>query len=278
MSLKSALLTTQINWEKRKKGLEESFDLSQYLTSQKYSVTQHPFPHFVIDNFFNDKTYLELLNNFNEVLKRGTTQDYSPTQFHPFLNLKGRYAYDGFVHGLQASDTPVLAPFFSVAWNLLFSDLFKQATGFCTSAAYHFHLPGDKTGFVHNDFAPKNFSLSDRLSNGIIYRDRGNDQRLPVFQEKRIISLLYYLGNDEWNEGDGGETGFYAEANGEVVKKVAPKNNRMLAFLISPKSFHAFQETHKPRSSIVQWFHVNNEWVNARYGMQSANTVGTVQQ
>jgi len=265
MKFITSLSTLKQNVEKRAGVQKEEIDLSQFLTRSEFEKIESPFPHVVIDDFFKKEHYEALLGYFNSVYERGLVETNDPLKFHPFLNLKGKFAYDGYVHSPKLDELHSFHPFFSVAWNMLFSSLFRQPTGWSTSTALHYHPPGDKTGFIHHDYASKVFSPEDRLPNGVIYRST-EGEHLSFFKERRIISLIYYLGNEAWKEGDGGETGLYESIDGNPVKLIEPRNNRMLAFQISPKSFHAFQKNHTPRSSIVQWFHINERWAQEKYG------------
>ena len=247
--------------EKELGALKEDFPLGDYIQAPIPSVEPSPFPHIVVDNLFNEKTYEGLLKHFQSVLDRGFSEQDDPTRFHPFLDLHGDYAYDGYVYVPRPEEDKALTLLFSVAWNMLFSKLFGQPTSWCTTVAYHHHPPGDRTGFVHHDYATKIFSLNNRLPNGVIFHERDkapaiSQNNVPLLKERRGIALLYYLGDNAWEQGDGGETGLYLSKGESPVKLIAPKNNRLLAFHISLKSFHALQETFKPRSSIVQWFHV----------------------
>lgn len=256
--------------DKRRSALKEDCNLQDYIQATDFIVTASPFPHIVVDEFFKAEVYKRLWRHFQSVLERGLSQENDQTRFHPFLNLRGEYEYDGYVYTPRPGEDPTLNVFFSLAWNLFFSRLLKQPSGWCTSLAYHYHPVENRTGFVHHDYTPRLFSFNDRLSNGTIFRERteepGGNAKAPVFQEMRTIALLYYLNNNGWAEGEGGETGLYRSKGESPVKLVAPKNNRMLAFRISPKSFHAFQENFKPRSSIVQWFHIDPAWCKEKYG------------
>ena len=247
--------------DKQQGALKEDFPLRDYIQAPIPLVELSPFPHIVIDNFFNKETYEKILKHFNSVLSRGFSEQDDPTRFHLFLNLKGEYEYDGYLYVPQPGEEQGIDIFFSMAWNLLFSKLFDQPTGWCTTVAYHHHPTGDRTGFVHHDYAKKTFSLNDRLPNGVVFHERSNESAISrkdasVFEERRGIALLYYLGDHVWKEGDGGETGLYLSKGESPIKLIAPKSNRLLAFRISLRSFHALQETFQPRSSIVQWFHI----------------------
>ncbi len=218
-------------------------------------VNPEPFPHIVVDDFFNPATYQALCGQFNTILEKGFLEgSWGPDYFHRF-----DIDYDGFVctiTGTLDAGNPT-SLFFSLGWNWLFSKIFRQFVGFETSFAFHHHPPGDRTGFVHHDNVDKHFSPARQLANGVIY---GEGPESDPIVSRRKIALLYFLNNDGWQEGDGGEVGLYSADKETLIKKVAPINNRMLAFQISERSMHAFQENRKNRNSIVQWFHVAPEF------------------
>ena len=218
------------------------------------AVIKEPFPHIVVDNFFTPEVYQGLSQRFADVASLGLSDTINDaTRFHLF-----DMDYDGYLFMPRCSLAPSdpLRIFFSLEWNMFFSKLFSQHTGFETSLAFHHHPPHNRTGFVHSDFADKYFNLTSRLPNGVIPYATLDKSLTP---RRRIIALLYFLNNDGWREGMGGETGLYAKDMKTLVKKVAPINNRLLAFHISPHSMHAFQENHTPRNSFVQWFHIPKE-------------------
>jgi hypothetical protein len=267
------LRTVKLNIDKRRGALAEEFDLFTALnqSASKLQVLNNPFPHIIIDNFFRQPVYEGLRDHFTRVLQRGLSETNDPTRFHAFVDLRGEFQYDGYLYVPRFGEEKNLQIFFSLAWNLIFSKLFDQPTSYCTTLAYHHHPTGNKTGFVHHDYSTKWFSHDDALPNGVIFRShdkerlRGEEPR--AFPQVRTIALIYYLDDATWHSGDGGETGLYQSKVQSPIKLVAPLNNRLLAFQISPKSFHAFQENFKPRSSIVQWFHFNHNWCLRRYGV-----------
>lgn len=256
---------------KKKLTILENIDLSQYLNTTKVNIIKEPFPHFVVDNFFKPEYEKKIRDFFTSRLNRGLSEVYDNNRFFPFLDLKGDFEYDGYKYAMfKKEDISELNIFFSLAWNQFFSKAFNQPTSTATSMALHYHSVGDRTGFIHHDYASKPFFKGDILENGVIYRTReGMPPRPDYFNEMRIIAVLYYFGNDNWKEGDGGGTGVYFPKNNTPYKVVEPKNNRIFAFQISPKSFHAFQSNKKPRPSIVQWFHVNKDWCDKTYGQSN---------
>lgn len=265
MNLITPLTSLQRRLQKKRDLLLEQFDLDSYLDGAWPAVSPAPFPHMIIDNVFTAEAYAALSAHFAEVLARGFSSEMDQDRFHPFLDLVGKYEYDGYVKGGSYADSPALSPFYSLAWNARFSEAFNQPTSQTTSLSLHFHPPGDRTGFVHSDFATRSFHPNDLTPNGVIFRERPASDAPPLFKERRIISLIFYLGNDAWAPGDGGETGLYASEDGAPLVLVEPKANRLVAFQISPRSFHAFQQNRTPRSSIVQWFHIDEAWAKKAY-------------
>jgi len=134
---------------------------------------------------------------------------------------------------------------------------------------FHHHLPGSKTGFVHNDYNiicfkteplpnqinPWYFQCSfDRRS-----KDSDSEERI------RAIAAIFYLGNPNWHSGDGGETGLYSSEH-QLLKAFAPKNNRLLAFEVSPYSFHGFlSNVRLERNSVIMWYHCHPDHQLSRY-------------
>lgn len=219
-------------------------------------VISEPFPHVVVDNFFKPDVYDALCKQFNEIKARGLSNEKRGeyTKFHAF-----DMDYDGYVY----APPPTLDPnnprriFYSLEWNVFFSKLFHQFTTFETSFAFHHHPPGDKTGFVHQDFVDINFYSTPTFPNGVIAGEKEKSARTVA--RRRAISLLIYINNEEWQEGDGGETGIYAKDKTTLLKTVPPVNNRLFAFQTSPLSMHAFQTNKKERNCLVQWFHIPPE-------------------
>jgi hypothetical protein len=222
---------------------------------RRLALESAPFPHIIIDDFFKPDAYRMLAEQFATVQRRGFLEEaWSPDYFHRF-----EIDYDGYVYTppptLERTDP--LSVFFSLEWNWFFSKLFRQFTTFETAPAFHHHPAGNRTGFVHHDNADKHFSPLRRLPNGVMY---GEGNASDPLIRRRKIAILYFLENDSWKEGDGGEVGFYSADGKTLITKVAPLNNRLLAFQISPISQHAFQGNRRERNSIVQWFHAPGEF------------------
>ncbi|MBU6320970.1 MAG: 2OG-Fe(II) oxygenase [Patescibacteria group bacterium] len=256
--------------DKRRLALAEAMSLDDFLTPQPYTVEREPFPHVVADDFFKPEQAERLNRFFYTRLADGCADTLDYSRFHAFRN-PGAGAqsidYDGYVYMPRPEEDASVRVLFSLAWNLFFSDLFAQPTGFATTVAFHHHPAGDHTGFVHDDHAVKAFSSRNRLANGVvpsIASQSAPGDAAGSFSGMRSIAVLYFFGGG-WKEGDGGETGLYADQNAPPAKRVAPLPNRLLAFQISPRSLHAFQANKTPRDSFVQWFHTDPRWARRRY-------------
>lgn len=75
----------------------------------------------------------------------------------------------------------------------------------------------------------------------------------------RRVNLILYL-NEGWEEGWGGEFGLYNENGSELIKKIAPLFNRVMAFDTHDKSFHGLPEPlnfpeNKNRKSIILYYY-----------------------
>jgi hypothetical protein len=88
----------------------------------------------------------------------------------------------------------------------------------------------------------------------------------------RGVALIFFLMNDGWRPGDGGETGLYASAQDAISRPAArcpPENNSLVAFECTPHSFHSYLANGRlPRSSIIMWVHRPLEEGIARYGAE----------
>jgi Rps23 Pro-64 3,4-dihydroxylase Tpa1-like proline 4-hydroxylase len=101
----------------------------------------------------------------------------------------------------------------------------------------------------------------------------GTDAVGPAYERVRAVAVLFYVGNEPWRPGDGGETGLYETADLPVDRPsvaVPPVNNRLLAFECTPTSFHSFISNRRSgRTSMIQWLHRSREEAVGRWGENS---------
>ena len=107
--------------------------------------------------------------------------------------------------------------------------------------ALHSSAPGARTGWVHSDYCSAWFHQG-RTHGDLLFPDRSQCEyfsgRLKAEgavprRYVRGATMIYYLANDGWAPGDGGETELLAasrEFPDGPVRRVTPLNNRLLIF------------------------------------------------
>ena len=233
-------------------------NLGQFIEEQPIKVISEPFPHIIADNFFKKDFYDSLCALLNGKLNEGLEESRNNKKFSRFDR------YDAYSWNPDPRGGMPMALFNSPEWEKYITDFFGIKPSHDLDTCFHHHLAGSQDGWAHNDFNVCSFK-EDRLPNGMnpwhhqcVYADDTLDRQPETRKAMRAIALLFYLNNDPaWRDGDGGETGVYASYDtGKLLKKIAPINNRLFAFRISPSSFHGFlSNKKKARNTINQWFH-----------------------
>lgn len=264
MLYKINILKTNI--AKELKALDEEFDIEDFINHKSKDITRNysPFEYVIIDDFFTKQAYNTLCAFFSDVYSRGVVNEDSDERLHLFNRVK--YPYDGYVKPIFPYENSISDILFSNKFNLYISSLFKRPTKKTIAPAFHFHPKGDRTGWVHSDYSMMGFSSSMTLPNGIISHTRKNSSCKKDIFEKRAIAVIIFFDND-LNDNDGGGVGLYLNLNDKDPNFIVlPKNNRMFAFSVSPKSYHAFQTNLKDRKSLIFWLHIDNEWCINKFG------------
>ncbi|MFI0790432.1 2OG-Fe(II) oxygenase [Streptomyces lydicus] len=206
-------------------------------------------------------------------------------------NSAGRYAgthglsagtsnYDAQIFPIGTSTATAFHPFFSDEWIRSLHRLLAVPETHRIDAALHSSPPGSRTGWIHNDFCSGWFDEAT-ASSGLAFANRAgcdyftgrsrNESARPK-EYVRAATLIYYLCNDGWSEGDGGETGFYGagqQHDRTSVALVPPLNNTLLLFECSPHSYHRFvTNPRRRRNSIILWLHTTvndaqSRWLDA---------------
>jgi hypothetical protein len=120
-------------------------------------------------------------------------------------------------------------------------------------AEMHSHPKGSPSGFIHTDYSETWFDESFApLKPMIRFPSRfrcdsvtGEVKVRSAIPAKyvRAATLIFYLCNDGWREGDGGETALYEdewETPDISARLIPPANNSLLLFRCSPHSYHRF--------------------------------------
>lgn len=231
-------------------------------------VETDPFRHVYMQDFFKAEYYAALTRQFEEVRSMGVTEKMDTEIFSRFSG------YDAYCWMFPPESVYPLNLFYSQEWRLYFSHLFNIDLTHDVVAEYHHHKVGSKTGFVHNDYNAVCFK-ENYLSNGInpwYYQcsfdpDNLRQDDTDVLKRMRSIAIIYYLSNEPWEKGYGGETGLYTKTGSfSLVKSIPPVSNSVLAFEISPTSYHGFIENSMiERNSIIMWLHAEVDYQLARY-------------
>ena len=241
---------------------------------QRQSVFVKPFRHIVIENIFTQEYCDSLCAEFNKKFDEGK---FTPLKDSAREIVPNDVPPDGLFYMIRHNVGAPTNLLFTNAWNCYFAKLFNVPTGTETLTAFHFHPTGDHSSVVHHDSALRAFDAKNILPNGVItvpgteingnnyYPERDSP---TYFLSRRAIALIIYLNNDSASDVGGG-TGLYESRNATVpVKIIEPTNNRLLTFDIHHSSYHSFLSNKTPRSSIVQWFYVDNDWFQKKYANQ----------
>jgi Rps23 Pro-64 3,4-dihydroxylase Tpa1-like proline 4-hydroxylase len=224
--------------------------------SKDHSIEFHtdPFNYIVIDNFLNKDTYEKASNKFPNIISRAT-------QYKNQKNATSQY--EGYITGLGLNDcTEGYEIFSSLEFKNFISNIFDIELNQYIAPSAHFHKSPSKNGFAHRDLVICSFVKNDRdiaFHGGCEYTDDSNSSSNNIIKTVRSIAFLYYLNNpiDLMNKDKytGGGTAIFESSGNNIIKEVAPVNNRLFAFEMSYNSYHAFVGANFDRSCLVSWFH-----------------------
>jgi hypothetical protein len=246
--------------------------LTDAMANRAWLRRRYPFPHIVARNVFVHDFYAALATQLHEIMRRGLSE--VPAKGQISRNIPG---YDAYGIGLSQSCTGPIAIFLSVAWRDLMCELFAIGSTPYVFAGVHHHLIGSAEGFIHNDFNPVWFPRASgqcvQIPNQEICAYKTGAGTLPESDKIQVVRgavVIFFLLNDGWRTGDGGETGLYSSGLGRVSDpaiKCPPENNSLIAFECTPRSFHAYRtNTRLARTSIIMWVHRTTEEAADKYG------------
>lgn len=248
------------------------YELADILDNRRWLRCEHPFPHVVASGVFTPDFYGALCGELGAILARGLSE--APVPDRLSRNIAG---YDAYGVGLNEMPPGALGLFVTPAWRDLVCGAFGIGPTPYVFAGVHHHAVGSGSGFIHNDFNPVWFP---RARNGRIQvpdPDRcgykTGDGTLSDREKEEVVRgvvVIFFLLNDGWSPGDGGEIGLYDARDavvGEPAVACAPESNSLVAFECTPASFHAYMgETRRPRTSIIMWVHRTLDDAVSAYG------------
>lgn len=233
-----------------------------------------PFRHFGATNVFNEATYKELCHQFSLILDVTNGEREGK---YKLTNVKKNY--DALILGLNDTLATEFAPIFTEEWLKSIAQFMNIEFLPRIEGALHSSPPNSKTGWIHTDLCSAWFDEKGTDKEKLMLPPRGRCNYFTGRTSKpdaepaeyvRAATMIFYLCNDDWESGDGGETGLYGahrETKYTDKKLITPINNSLLLFECSPHSYHRFiTNPKKTRNSIILWLHSNVENAEARWG------------
>jgi 2OG-Fe(II) oxygenase superfamily len=249
------------------------FRPADVLANRAWLRRESPFPHMAARNVFIPGFYNLLAAALTDILSRGLSE--TPCRDRLSRSMPG---YDSYGMGFHRPLEGPLSLFLSVAWRDMLCRLFGVGVTPYVFAGAHYHSIGSKNGFIHNDFNPTWFVRAGEKEiqtpdPGCSYRNGSGrydaDSKIEVV---RGAVIIFYLLNDGWRPGDGGETALYGSGVSPITEPAVcypPENNSLVAFECTPYSFHTFLQNRRlPRTSIIMWVHRPLEQAAERFGYE----------
>jgi hypothetical protein len=236
---------------------------------------QLPFRHYRAVNALQPAVYQGLASRFSALLEASAAgRDGHPRFAQTNAN------YDARILGVDEELARAFAPLFSMELIDELHELFGLPFLPLIDGALHSSPAGSRTGWIHTDLCAAWFDESVRPAGPFLFprRDRCDyftgSPKDPAAQPKKYVraaALLYYLCNDGWAPGDGGETALYGTEHPSSRSKVAqvpPLSNSLVAFECSPHSYHRFiTNPRRVRNSVILWIHATPEVMESRWGI-----------
>jgi hypothetical protein len=234
----------------------------------EWCLCDRPFRHIRGERVFRNDTYEELVKAFAS-LRAGETAD--TARFS-----KAQRGYDAEMLAVDQQLASSFRPLFERRWTRFLANLLGLPDLAQIDGGIH-HIPIEsRSGWIHNDFCSAWFDES--ASGDIIFPDR---QRCDYFSGTpksadarpreyiRAATMIFYLQNEGWKKGFGGETGLYGALNPDLGSRseIPPLSNSLLLFECSPHSYHRLIGNRgSPRNSIILWLHDTVQNTRSRWG------------
>ncbi|MFE7313976.1 2OG-Fe(II) oxygenase [Streptomyces sp. NPDC057555] len=231
-----------------------------------------PFRHWRASDVLNEASYQEVSSAFEAILKTTDGQLEGPHRLR-----KSSANYDAQILPVNNDVAGLFSPLFSHEWIRSLHQFISVPETHRIDAALHSSLPGSRTGWIHTDFCSGWFDETI-ASDDLVFASRATcdyftgrlvDRSATPKEYIRAATMIYYLCNDDWSKGDGGETALYGAAKQRdrtTVGLVPPLNNTLLLFECSPHSYHRFiTNKRRRRNSIILWLHTTVEGAESRW-------------
>ncbi len=242
--------------------------LKDALTGEPWRYFAGPFPHIVAKNVFVPAVQAELEAAY-EAVGREEGLGWVRPDFTGFT-----------ITAFGDRHKPLFPQFLCPEWLQMLARVCGVPVTPDIDGGLHHHTIGSSTGWVHNDNNPGWFEPRDDGDVNFCDRSRWDYKTGKILvpgaqpvMRVRAISMIYFLGNGDWQEGDGGETGLYEHGRQPVLqpsKRIPPLDNSILLFAVAPHSWHSFlTNVRKPRRSVIMFLHQESEVFGTKWGRQS---------
>ena len=233
-----------------------------------------PFRHFSATDVLDSESYNELCHQFSLILE--TTAGKRKGEYK-MRRAQGNN--DCLVLGLTDKLATAFSPFFTETWLRSLAELLDLKFLPRVEGALHSNPKASRTGWIHTDCCSAWFDESNSTTETLMLPPRGRcsyftgQAKVPEANPKEYIraaTMIFYLCNDGWEQGDGGETATYStdrETEDTMVKLIPPLNNSLFLFECTPHSYHRFiTNPGRTRNSVILWLHSSVSDAEARWG------------
>lgn len=238
-------------------------NLEPIINNRQWIRHAEPFPYVYATEVFTPTFYETMNREYCAIRAKGTHQAYSNDTTVLSKTMKG---YDAYGLAFDHKTTGALSVFTSTEWCDLMAQMFAVNRTPHINAGIHHHQIGSADGWIHNDLNPVWFPVAgtgkvQHPAHAICaYKDGAGSLRPEEKVEVvRAVVMIYYLCNDGWQDGFGGETGFYKTRKANVkqpVVKIPPLNNSLIMYECTPYSYHSFIANNtQERNSVIMWVH-----------------------
>ncbi|MGX4695380.1 2OG-Fe(II) oxygenase [Streptomyces sp. JNUCC 63] len=232
-----------------------------------------PFRHWRASDVLDAASYQAVSSAFQGILETTAGQQEGPHRL-----TTGSANYDAQILPVDDDVASLFSPLFSREWIRSLHQIIAVPETRRIDAALHSSPEGSRTGWVHTDFCSGWFDEKPAVADDLVFADRFacdyftgrlNNKSANPKEYVRAATMIYYLCNDGWSEGDGGETALYGAAQQQdwtTVELVPPLNNTLLLFECSPHSYHRFlANQRRRRNSIILWLHTTVDDAKSRW-------------
>ena len=210
-------------------------DLNKIAIQKKEEYSNaSPFPHIVIDNFFNEKLLDNILSEFPKNLE----------------NIGYEYQTKVEQKKFTLNDSKLLSPETNNFINFLNSQIFLDFLQILT---------GIKEKLIPDPYL-QGGGLHELRNNGFL-NIHADFNLHPTMKLDRRLNILIYL-NKDWNDDFGGNLQLWDKEMTKCEKKIIPEFNRMVIFSTTDFSYHGNPDKincpkDRSRKSIAMYYYSN---------------------